>query len=63
MLLAKLREKCQENFDSELEARKVKIRTCHVSRALVPEQFARFPGNFEQSFTKYCCTKGCLLFL
>ena len=31
MLLAKLREKCQETFDSELEARKVKIRTCHVS--------------------------------
>ena len=43
MLLAKLKEECQENFDGELEAKKVKIIGCHVPRAPVPERLARLP--------------------
>ena len=32
MLLANLKEECQENFDGELGVKKVKIRGCHVPR-------------------------------
>ena len=43
MLLVKLKEECQENFDGELEGKKVEIIGCHVPRAPVPEQLARLP--------------------
>ena len=43
MILGKLKEECQENFDGELEAKSVKIIGCHVRRAQVPERLARLP--------------------
>ena len=39
----KKKEECQENFDGELEAKKVKIIGCYVHRASVPERLARLP--------------------
>ena len=42
VFLAKLKEEFQQNFDGELEAKKVKIIGCHVARAPVPERLARF---------------------
>ena len=43
VLLAKVKEECQENFDGELEAKQVKIIGCHVARMPVPERLARLP--------------------
>ena len=43
MLLDKLKEDYQENFDGELEAKLVKIIGCHVPRAPVPGRLARLP--------------------
>ena len=43
MLLAKLKEECQENFDGELEAKEIKIIGCHAPRAPVTERVARLP--------------------
>ena len=42
VLLAKLKEYCQQNFDGELESKQVKIIGCHVPRAPVPERLASF---------------------
>ena len=43
MLLVKLKEEPQDNFDGELETKQVKIIGYHVPRAPVPERFARLP--------------------
>ena len=52
MLLAKLKEECQENFNGELEAKLVKIIGCHVPQALVPERLAKRALKFCKEFHK-----------
>ena len=42
MLLAKLKEECQENFNGELEAKLMKIIGCCVPRVPVPEWLVKF---------------------
>ena len=43
LLLAKLKEGCHENFDGDLESKRVKIIGCHVPLAPVPERLVRLP--------------------
>ena len=43
VLLAKLKEECQENSDGELEVKQVKIMGCYVHRAPLPERLAGLP--------------------
>ena len=43
MFLAKLKEEFQQNFDGELEVKKVKIIGCHATLAPVPELPAHLP--------------------
>ena len=50
MLLAKLKEEYQENFNGELEAKLMKIIGCCVPRVPVPEWLARLPWNFYTEF-------------
>ena len=43
VLLAKLKEECQENFDGELDVKYVKIKGCHVPQVPVPERLVHLP--------------------